>query len=104
MAAYVVRRVIWAIIVVAVVTLLTFAIFYVLPPGDPARRFAGRAPTPETIAAVRDKFGLDEPWYEQYGIFVKNLVTGDEYGSASRSTPGCRCAMSCSSGFLARSS
>src|SRR5262245_10260878 len=60
--------------------MLTFFIFYVLPPGDPARRFAGKAPTEETLAAVRDQFGLDKPWYEQYGLFVKNLVTGDEYG------------------------
>jgi peptide/nickel transport system permease protein len=78
--AYIVRRVLWAVLVVLVVTLLTFFIFYVLPPGDPARRFAGRAPTAETIAAVRKEFGLDKPWYEQYGIFVKDLVTGDQYG------------------------
>jgi peptide/nickel transport system permease protein len=79
-AAYIVRRVLWAIVVVFVVTMLTFFIFYVLPPGDPAKRFAGKAPTPDTIAAVREQFGLDKPWYEQYGLFVKNLVTGDEYG------------------------
>jgi peptide/nickel transport system permease protein len=78
--AYIVRRVLWAVLVVLVVTLLTYFIFYVLPPGDPARRFAGRAPTAETIAAVRKEFGLDKPWYEQYGIFVKDLVTGDQYG------------------------
>jgi peptide/nickel transport system permease protein len=78
--AYIVRRVLWSIIVVLLVTMLTFFIFYVLPPGDPARRFAGKAPTEETIAAVRHEFGLDKPWYEQYGIFLKNLVTGDEYG------------------------
>ncbi len=67
-------------IVVLLVTLLTFLIFYVMPPGDPAIRFAGRAPTAETIAAVRDRFGLDEPWYDQYWLFLKNLVTGDEFG------------------------
>jgi peptide/nickel transport system permease protein len=80
MGAYIVRRLIWAVLVVLIVTLLTFLIFYILPPGDPAIRFAGKAPTTETLAAVRDQFGLDEPWYTQYGIFVKNLVTGDEYG------------------------
>jgi peptide/nickel transport system permease protein len=79
-AVYIVRRLLWAVLVVAIVTMLTFLIFYVLPPGDPAIKFAGKAPTAETIAAVRDKFGLDEPWYKQYGIFVKHLVTGDEYG------------------------
>jgi peptide/nickel transport system permease protein len=79
-AAYIVRRILWAILVVLLVTMLTFLIFYVMPPGDPAVRFAGKAPTEETIAAVREQFGLDKPWYEQYWIFLKNLVTGDEYG------------------------
>jgi peptide/nickel transport system permease protein len=80
MAAYIVRRLVWAVVVVLLVTLLTFFIFYLLPPGDPAVRFAGRQATDETIAQIRENFGLDKPWYQQYGIFVKNLVTGDEWG------------------------
>ena len=67
MAAYIVRRLVWAVFVVLLVTLLTFLIFYLLPPGDPALRFAGKSPTEETIAADPRAFGLDEPWYEQYG-------------------------------------
>jgi peptide/nickel transport system permease protein len=70
----------WAVVVVLVVTLLTFLIFYVMPPGDPAVRFAGKAPSEEAIERVREQLGLDKPWYEQYGIFLKNLVTGDRYG------------------------
>ena len=60
--------------------MFTFFIFYVMPPSDPARRFAGKSPTAETLEAVREEFGLDKPWYRQYGLFVTNLVTGDEYG------------------------
>jgi peptide/nickel transport system permease protein len=62
------------------VTLFTYVIFFLLPSGDPATRFAGRVPTEETLAEVRRQFGLDKPWYQQYGIFVKNVVAGDEYG------------------------
>lgn len=80
MVAYIVRRLVWAAVVVLVVTLLTFLIFYIMPPGDPALRFAGRSPTPETLERVRENLGLADPWYTQYGIFVKNLVTGDEWG------------------------
>jgi peptide/nickel transport system permease protein len=80
MGAYVVRRLFWALLVVLVVTLLVFLIFYVMPPGDPALRFAGKTPTEESLAAVRDRLGLDEPWYHQYGVFVKNLFAGDDYG------------------------
>jgi peptide/nickel transport system permease protein len=80
MLSYIARRLVWAVFVVLVVTMLTFLIFYVMPPGDPALRFAGRQPTPETIEAVRERFGLDKPWYGQYGVFLKNLATGDEWG------------------------
>ena len=80
MAQYIVRRIFWAILVVLIVLFLTFLIFYVMPPGDPAVRFAGKSPNPQTIAEVRHQFGLDKPWYQQYGLFVKNLVTGDQWG------------------------
>jgi len=80
MALYIVRRVAWAGLVVLIVLLLTFAVFYLMPAGDPALRFAGKSPTEESLALIRDRLGLDEPWYEQYGIYVKNVTTGDEYG------------------------
>jgi peptide/nickel transport system permease protein len=80
MALYIVRRVLWAAVVVLIVLLLTFAVFYLMPGGDPALRFAGKSPTPESLALVRERLGLDQPWYKQYGLFVKNVTTGDEYG------------------------
>jgi peptide/nickel transport system permease protein len=67
-------------VVVLIVLMLTFAVFYLMPAGDPALRFAGKSPTPESLALIRDRLGLDEPWYQQYGIYVKNVSTGDEYG------------------------
>jgi peptide/nickel transport system permease protein len=80
MALYIVRRVLWAAVVVLIVLMLTFAVFYLMPAGDPALRFAGKSPTEESLALIRDRLGLDEPWYKQYGIYVKNVSTGDEYG------------------------
>jgi peptide/nickel transport system permease protein len=80
MALYIVRRVLWAAVVVLIVLMLTFAVFYLMPAGDPALRFAGKSPTEESLALIRDRLGLDEPWYQQYGIYVKNVSTGDEYG------------------------
>jgi peptide/nickel transport system permease protein len=80
MILYIARRILWAMVVVLIVLLLTYAVFYLLPAGDPALRFAGKSPTPESIALIRDRLGLDEPWYQQYGIFVKNFFTGDEHG------------------------
>jgi len=80
MLIYVGRRLLWALVVLAIVMLMTFAIFFLLPAGDPALRFAGRSPTEESLALIRERLGLDHAWYEQFGIFVKNFVTGDAYG------------------------
>jgi peptide/nickel transport system permease protein len=63
-----------------VVTLVTFVIFFVMPPTDPAVAFAGKQPTPELIAEARRQFGLDKPLYQQYGLFVRHIFLGDEYG------------------------
>ena len=80
MARYIVRRLLWVILVMLVVTLVTFVIFFVMPPTDPAVAFAGKQPTPERIEEARRQFGLDKPLYHQYALFVKRVVTGDEYG------------------------
>jgi peptide/nickel transport system permease protein len=80
MGRYVARRLLWVVLVIFLITLLTYFIFFKLPPTDPAVRFAGKAPTPEVIKEVKQSFGLDKPFYVQYGLFVKRLFLGDEYG------------------------
>src|SRR4029450_6843725 len=77
---YVVRRLLWVVVVVLIITALTFLIFFVMPPTDPATTFAGKQPTPELIAEIKHQFGLDKPVYQQYLLWLKNLVLGDEYG------------------------
>jgi peptide/nickel transport system permease protein len=80
MLRYVIRRLMWVFFVMLAITLFAFLIFFVLPPGDPAVAFAGRVPTPDTIAEVKKIFGLNHPIWYQYGLFVKHLVFGDQYG------------------------
>lgn len=80
MWGYIVRRLLWAGLVLLAITALTYTIFFVMPPVDPVALFAGKSPTPEVIAQVKHHFGLDEPIWVQFGTFLKNLVTGDEYG------------------------
>ena len=48
-------------LVVLIVLLLTFAVFYLLPAGDPALRFAGKSPTPESLALIRRGSGSTSP-------------------------------------------
>ncbi len=80
MGRYIIRRILWVSFVLLFITLLTYLIFFKLPPTDPAVNFAGRQPTPEIIAEVREQFGLDKPFFVQYGLFVKRVFLGDEYG------------------------
>lgn len=80
MGRYILRRSIWVVFVMLMITMITFVIFYVMPPSDPAITFAGKQPTPETVAEVRRLFGLDKPIPIQYLNFVKRLVIGDQYG------------------------
>lgn len=80
MLRYIVRRLLWAGVVVLMMTLFAYLVFYVLPPIDPAVAFAGRQATPDVIHEVQKVFGLDKPWYVQYGLFVKRLFAGDQYG------------------------
>jgi peptide/nickel transport system permease protein len=77
---YIVRRLLWVAVVVLIITMITFLIFFVMPPTDPAVAFAGKQPTPEAIAQVRQQFGLDRPVWVQYGLFLKHLFAGDQYG------------------------
>jgi peptide/nickel transport system permease protein len=80
MGRYILRRLLWTVIVVLVVTLITFVIFYVLPAGDPALRFAGKQPTAQVLARVRIDLGLNHNVVVQYLLYLKRLVVGDRYG------------------------
>ena len=80
MGRYVIRRLLWVVLVVLVVTMITFVIFFVMPPSDPAVRLAGKQPTPALVAEVREQLGLDQPVWKQYLLFVKRLALGDDYG------------------------
>jgi peptide/nickel transport system permease protein len=80
MGRYIVRRLIWVVFVLLVITFISYFIFFVMPSTDPAVIFAGRQPTPDLVAEVRHQFGLDHPWPVQYGLFVKRIFLGDEWG------------------------
>ena len=62
------------VLVIIIVSLLTFLIFVKLPAGDPARRAVGRTTTPEQIENARRAFGLDKPLYVQYWRFLKGFI------------------------------
>ncbi len=80
LALYILRRVLWAVLVVNVVVFVTFLVFFKLPNGNPALRFVGKFPTPENIALAEQRLHLNKPFYVEYYYFVKNFFAGDENG------------------------
>ncbi len=80
MMAYIVRR-LWQILpTMAGVILLIFLLFNVVG-GDPAYLLAGKISNPEQIANIRKQLGIDEPYWVQLWIFVKQVITFD-FGSS----------------------
>ena len=71
MVRYIIRRLLWVIVLLFLVSLLTFVIFYVLPSADPAQLRAGRQPNPQLVEQIRHNLGLDKPWYVQYCDYMK---------------------------------
>jgi peptide/nickel transport system permease protein len=65
---------------VAAVLAITFVVFYLLPAGDPALRFAGKNPNTAELELIRQRLGLDQAWYIQFFKYVKRFFTGDQYG------------------------
>lgn len=72
MLYYIIRRSIAAVLMLAVISVVTFFMFYA-GPTDPARLTCGKNCTPQSIEANRKSLGLDKPVPVQYAAFVKGL-------------------------------
>src|SRR5689334_10866724 len=79
MGSYLIRRVLWAIVLFIGVTLVTYVLFFLLP-ADAARLAAGKSATAADVRRVSHQLGLDRPVYEQYGLFLKRLVVDHSLG------------------------
>src|SRR5438445_7206212 len=76
MTAYIIRR-LWQMIPTMLgVVLLVFILFNTVG-GDPAYVLAGKISSQEQIDNIRRQIGVDQPYYVQLGIFVKQIVTAD---------------------------
>ena len=81
MFQYLLRRLLWAMVLFLAVTVVTYVIFYVTP-ADPARLAAGQGATPEDVQRVAERLHLDEPVYQQYGRFLWQLVGEQSLGTS----------------------
>jgi peptide/nickel transport system permease protein len=74
MLRFLFRRTLFGLIVLWVIITAVFFLFFVASPGDPARLFAGRQATEQTVTLVRHQLGLDQPVYVQYGRFMRGFL------------------------------
>ena len=76
MWVYLVRRIIWAAILLLIVSLITFLLGQ-FGPGDPIEVLLGQYQNPEVVARISAERGLDKSVPEQYYIYLKNALQGD---------------------------
>jgi peptide/nickel transport system permease protein len=77
MGRFIIRRLIAMIAVLFAISVVTFAIFNVIPNSDPAVRLAGRLQTPEQLDAIRRQWGFDKPVYVQYFKTMEQVFSGN---------------------------
>ena len=86
MIRYIIRRLLWAVVLFVAVTIVTYVIFFLIP-ADPAARACGQQVTPECVARAKHYLGLDRPVYVQYAKFFGRLVPFDIHGLAHGHEP-----------------
>ena len=80
MIQYIVRRLLWGVVLLIAVTAITFVLFYLFPNVDPAVLRAGRNTSPKIIHEIAHNLGTDQPIYTQFWRYLKNLVLHFDLG------------------------
>jgi peptide/nickel transport system permease protein len=80
MTRYVLRRILWGILLLILVSALTFVLFRILPTAEPARLRAGQNASPRVIAELRVDLGLNKPLITQFWLYMKDLFLHGELG------------------------
>jgi peptide/nickel transport system permease protein len=84
MGTYIIRRLLWTLLLLWVVSGITFLVFNVLPSADPALLRAGRRAEPEVLKGIRETFGLDRPLIVQYLDYMKHVFFSFDFGRSYR--------------------
>src|SRR6266487_2319038 len=92
MIPFIVRRLVITVFLLLVVSMITFAIFFLVPrlagqnSYQLAVQYVGRNPTPAAVHAIERKLGFDQPLVVQYGRFVRGIVLGAHYDAGPDKT------------------
>jgi len=88
--AFIIRRLLTAVLLLVIISAVTFAIFFLLPRAagmttdQLAARFAGKAPDKATLLAIEKRYGFDKPVPVQYYDFMRGVVVGGKYDTGAR--------------------
>lgn len=88
---YLVRRLAASVLILFLISLFTYAIFFVLSP-DPAYQICGKTCSPERIAQIHATLGLDQPFWAQYLQFIGGIFGGRTFGTGPNAL---ECAVPC---------
>jgi peptide/nickel transport system permease protein len=80
MGRYIVRRILWGILLLIIVAALMFVLFRILPTGDPAKLRAGRTASAKLLTEIRHDLGLDKPLLTQFVEFMEGVFFRFELG------------------------
>jgi peptide/nickel transport system permease protein len=80
MARYIAHRLAGMVLLLILVSAVTFVIFNVFPSTDPAALRAGRQPSPEVIESIRQDLGLDRPLIVQFADYIWNVFAYQDFG------------------------
>jgi peptide/nickel transport system permease protein len=80
MSRYIIRRLLWGVVLLIIVLALLFVMFRILPTADPAKLRAGRLQSPKIIAEIRHNLGLDKSVPAQFWVYIKNLFLHFDLG------------------------
>ena len=107
MGRYIIRRLLGAVLVVIIISFVTFVIFHLIPrlSGVPhaGYYYVGKVSTPSQVAAVEHALGLDLPWWEQYWHCMKGILFGRTLTDGSTTVTAPRRASATRSGSTPRS-
>ena len=86
MVKFLIRRLGLMVVILFLVSIIVFSLVH-LTPGDPARMILGQEATEESLHALREQMGLNDPLYVQYFSWVTNVLQGDLGNSLKDNTP-----------------
>ena len=80
MLRYIIRRLLWGLLLLVIVCALTFIFFRILPTGNPALLRAGRDPQPHLVKEIEGVLGLNKPLIVQFWVYLKEVFLHFNFG------------------------